>query len=237
MPHPSAAGARGQIKLTEGSFRLSLYLCLHASRDSGCLTVNESDLARTLHKSRRSIITYLEELCRQQVCRTAPAVNQHQGGEIEICDAFWPYHKATTPTISPQAARYVEQIRTLLTARPSVQTAFTPAEQKMAATLFANKFPLEQVERAILLGCARKCVTLLNGQWNGPITSLMYFRGPIDEVGQLRTTSEYWNYLKLQLQRLEAQWLGNQNRGGCANFATGKPATTEGDETMMMTSL
>src|ERR1700694_4839396 len=114
MPHPSAAGARGQIKLTEAGFRLYLYLCLHASRDSGCLTVNESDLARTLHKSRRSIITYFEELCRQQVCRTAPAVNQHQGGEIEICDAFWPYHKATTPTISPQAARYVEQIRTLL---------------------------------------------------------------------------------------------------------------------------
>ena len=110
LKHPNrwfAAGpevGRALECLSDGSFRLYLYLCLHASRDSGCLTVNESDLARTLHKSRRSIITYFEELCRQQVCRTAPAVNQHQGGEIEICDAFWPYHKATTPTISPRGS-------------------------------------------------------------------------------------------------------------------------------------
>jgi hypothetical protein len=80
LKHPNrwfAAGpevGRARQCLSDGSFRLYLYLCLHASRDSGCLTVNESDLARTLHKSRRSIITYFEELCRQQVCRTAPAV-------------------------------------------------------------------------------------------------------------------------------------------------------------------
>jgi len=232
LKHPNgwfAAGpevARALQCLSDGSFRLYLYLCLHASRDSGCLTVNESELARVLHKSRRSIITYFEELCRQQVCRTAPAVNQHRGGEVEICDAFWPYHKAATPAISPELARYVEQIRTLLAARPCVQTAFTPAEHKMAATLFANKLPLEQVECAILLGCARKHMALLNGQGNGPITSLMYFRALINEVGQLKTTSEYWNYLKLQLQRLEAQYLTNQSRGACANFAHANRATT-----------
>ena len=231
LKHPQgwfAAGrevAQALQCLSDGSFRLYLYLCLQASRENGCLTVNDRDLARALHKSRRSIITYLEELCRLQVCRLVPAVNQHQAGTIEICDAFWPYEKAAPSTISPQAAAYIEQIRTLLTTLSCVQTAFTPAEQKMAATLFARKVPLEQVERAILLGCARKYRALLNGQSNGPITSLLYFRGPLGEVGQL-PASEYWNYVKLKVQRLEAQWLVHSTQTAGANFAQASQAKT-----------
>lgn len=229
LKHPQgwfAAGsevAQALQCLSDGSFRLYMYLCLHASRESGCLTVNDRDLARTLHKSRRSIITYFEELRRLQVCRLVPAVNQHQAGAIEICDAFWPYQKAARSMLSPEVNGYVEQIRTLLAARSCVQSAFTPAEQKMAATLFARKFPLEQVERAILLGCARKYLALLNGQGHGLITSLLYFRGPLQEVGQL-ATSEYWNYLKLKVQRLEAQWLANSTQTAGANFAQASQA-------------
>jgi hypothetical protein len=176
--------ARALQCLSDGGFRLYLYLCLRARRDNGSLTLNHRDLARALHRSRRSILTYLEELRQQQVCCLTPAANQYQEGEIEICDPFWPYEKVATSTLSPEADRYVGQIRDLLAARPCVHSAFTPAEQKLATTLFADKLPLEQVERAILLGCARKYLALLNGQGNGPITSLLYFRGPIDEVGQ-----------------------------------------------------
>jgi hypothetical protein len=70
-----------------------------------------------------------------------------------------------------------------------VHSAFTPAEQKLATTLFAENVTLEQVEHAILLGCARKYVASLNGQSNGPITSLLYFCGPIEEVRQGKTPS------------------------------------------------
>lgn len=216
--------ARALQCLSDGGFRLYLYLCLQARRDNGCLTVNHRDLARALHRSRRSILTYLEELRQQQVCRLTPAANQHQEGEIEICDSFWPYEKDATPTISPEADHYVGEIRRLLAARPCVHSAFTPAEQKLATTLFADKIPLEQVEHAILLGSARKCATLLNGQGNGPITSLLYFLGPIEEVRQGTIPSGYWNYLRLQLQRLEAQWLAHQSPAAGANFA---PANLE----------
>jgi hypothetical protein len=216
--------ARALQCLSDGGFRLYLYLCLQARRDNGCLTVTPRDLAGALHRSRRSILTYLEELRRQQVCHILPAANQHQGSQIEICDSFWPYEKAVTPTLSPEAARYVGQIRNLLAARPCIHSAFTPDEQKLATTLFADQLPLEQVERAILLGCARKYVSLLNGQGNGPITSLLYFRGPLDEVGQTKTSSEYWNYLKLQLQGWEARWLAHQSQFAGANFASAQPA-------------
>jgi hypothetical protein len=55
------------------------------------------------------------------------------------------------------------------------------------------------------------------------ITSLLYFRGPLQEVGQL-PTSEYWNYLKLKVQRLEAQWLANSTQTAGANFAQASQA-------------
>lgn len=219
--------ARALECLSDGGFRLYLYLCLQARRDNGCLSVNHRDLARALHRSRRSILTYLEELRQQQVCRLTPSANQYQEGEIEICDPFWPYEKVITPTLSPEADLYVGQIRSLLAARACVHSAFTPAEQKLAITLFADKLPLEQIEHAILLGCARKYAALLNGQGNGPITSLLYFRGPIEEVNQGKTPSGYWNYLSLQLQRLEARWLSHQSPVAGANFAPANPAKTK----------
>jgi hypothetical protein len=215
--------ARALQCLSDGGFRLYLYLCLQARRDNGCLTVNHRELARALQRSRRSILTYLEELRQQQVCRLTPAANQHQEGEIEICDSFWPYEKEATPNLSAEADHYVGEIRRLLAARPGVRSAFTPAEQRLALTLFADKIPLEQVEHAILLGCARKCATLLNGQSNGTITSLLYFRGPLEEVNQGTIPSGYWNYLRFELQRLEAQWLAQQSSAAGANFAPANP--------------
>ena len=44
--------ARALQCLSDGGFRLYLYLCLQARRDNGCLTVNHRDLARALHRSR-----------------------------------------------------------------------------------------------------------------------------------------------------------------------------------------
>ena len=75
-----------------------------------------------------------------------------------------PMKKVAPPALSSEADHYVGQIRRLLAARPCVHSAFTPAEQKLATTLFAENVPLEQVEHAILLGCARKYAASLNGQ-------------------------------------------------------------------------
>jgi hypothetical protein len=72
---------------------------------------------------------------------------------------------------------------------------------------------LENVERAILLGCTRKCTALLNGQITGPIASLNYFRGIIEEVEQLQMTADYWRYLELTLNRMEAELLEKGAQG------------------------
>jgi hypothetical protein len=47
------------------------------------------------------------------------------------------------------------------------------------------------------------------------------------EVGQGKAPSEYWNYLKLQLQRLKERWLAYQSQLAGANFAPANPAQTK----------
>ena len=234
LKHPNgwfAAGpemARAMTLLSDGAFKLFVYLCLQANRNTGRIAVNDRELAVVLQKSRRSMVSYMDELERHGVCQIEAALNQHRRGQIEICDAFWPYHKTSTPADSADLAGYIQQIRKLLAARPSVQISFTAADEKLAADLWTEQVPLEQIERAIVLACSRKHVSWYNGQVSGPITSLQYFRGPIQEVAQAPVGADYYRYLEFRLKPLEAQWLTTQTRTACANFA---PAAGENRET------
>jgi hypothetical protein len=211
--------ARAMTLLSDGAFKLFVYLCLQANRNTGRIAVNDRELAVVLQKSRRSMVSYMDELERHGVCQIESALNQHRRGQIEICDAFWPYHKTPIPTDSADLAGYIQQIRKLLAARPSVQISFTAADEKLAAALWTEQVPLEQIERAIVLACTRKHVSWYNGQVSGPITSLQYFRGPIQEVAQAPVGADYYRYLQFRLKPLEAQWLTTQTRTACANFA------------------
>jgi hypothetical protein len=56
-----------------------------------------------------------------------------------------------------------------------------------AESLSVRGVSLEQLRRAIWLGCARKYVAMLNGQTRLPITSLAYFASLIDEVANPRS--------------------------------------------------
>ena len=219
--------ARAMALLSDGAFKLFVYLCLQANRDTARIAVNDGDLALLLQKSRRSIVSYLDELERHGVCQIASALNQHRRGWIEICDAFWPYQKTATPAASADLAGYVQQIRKLLATRPSVQISFTAADEKLATTLWAEQVPLEQIERAIVLACTRKHVSWCNGQVSSPITSLQYFRGPIEEVAQTQVGADYYRYLEFRLKPLEAQWLKTQSRAACANFAQAEGESRE----------
>jgi len=213
--------------LSDGAFKLFVYLCLQASRDTGRLAVNDRDLATALQKSRRSIVSYLDELQRNDVCHIEAALNQHRCGHIEICDAFWPYHKVAAPTLAADLAGYVQQIRKLLAAHPSVKVSFTAADGQLAATLWTEQVPLERIQRAIVLACTRKHVSWCNGQVSGPITSLHYFRGAIEEVAHTQVGAEYWRYLEFRLKPLEAQWLETRGQAAGANFAQAEVESRE----------
>jgi hypothetical protein len=196
--------------LSDGAFRLYIHLCLSADRSTGRLRARHADLAGALRKSRRSVVTYLEELRTLDVCTIRSAVNQHAVGEIEICDAFWPYERMPPAHATNDEADYTEQVRRLFQSRRCVESPFSPADQKLAAGFFRQQVRLEQIETALLLGCARKYVAMLNGKISGPITSLAYFQAVVDEVEKLQMSADYVKYLRQRVARLEEQWLGQK---------------------------
>jgi hypothetical protein len=212
LKHSSGWFAAGQemaqalALLSDGAFKLFVYLCLNADRASGQMPLRQTELARQLGKSLRSITTYLEELRRRGVCHLQPAANQHQTGRIEIAEAFWPYLSPAPAPADPEQSRYIGQVRTLFLSQPCVQSSFGAADQKMAASWYRQNLPLETVEHAYLLGCTRKYVSLLNHPEGAPIASLSYFANLLEEVAQEQVSPSYWRHLAHGLRRLKSQW-------------------------------
>jgi len=196
--------------LSDGAFRLYIYVCLNADRSTGVLKIGHPDLVKALGKSRRSVIAYLDELRTKQVFDVRPAMNQHTGGEIEIQDAFWPYEKESAQAKTTDLAGYTEHVRRLLKSRRCVDSSFTPADEKLVALFFRQRIPIEQIEHGFLLACARRFVSLLNRDGQEAITSLQYFQNAIDEAGRLQMPGDYWRYLQLRVDRFEQQWLAKK---------------------------
>ena len=93
------------------------------------------------------------------------------------------------------------------------------ADEKLAAKWYQAGVPLDQVQRAILMGCARKYVALFNHNGGSPITSLEYFTGIVEEVSKLEMSLDYWRYLAARTRKMESQWRAH------ANLAPAKPAS------------
>src|SRR5882672_7186332 len=68
LKHPTGWFAAGRevisamALLSDGAFKLYMLLCLRADRSTGRLEVDQASLAKSLAKSRRSIVVYFEEL-------------------------------------------------------------------------------------------------------------------------------------------------------------------------------
>jgi len=199
--------------LSDGAFKLYIYICLHAQRDTGCLDIVETNMARALGKNPKLLKGCVGEMEQQGICRRRYATKHQEVDQIEVCDAFWPYEKNPGRASNEHQSQYLERIRQLLTGHRCMAIAFTPADRRLALELCQKAVSLENVERAILLGCSRKCMALLNGQITTPIASLHYFRGIVQEVEQLKMTADYWRYLELSLNRMESELREKQAQG------------------------
>lgn len=208
------------LTLSDGAFRLYFYVCLNASRETGRLSVSYQDLAHSIGRSRRSIVTHFEELRRLGICRIHPAANQHHRTEVEVCDDYWSYTRSC-PSVEPsEYSQYVVRIKNLLANRVCVQITVSGADEKFVRDLYARQVPIVQIERAIALGCCRKYVSLLNGTNSGLIFSLAYFRDLIEEVGDLDVPSGYWSYIMPELVHLEKKWAKIKNEAADAKSAS-----------------
>jgi hypothetical protein len=199
--------------LSDGAFKVFVHCALKASRQTGQYLTTHQELARVIGKSSRSITTYLEELVRKKVCRVEPGRNQHHPGLIEIEDPFWPYLKPDAPISSPDI-EYVERIRGLFLEHPIVRSSFGEADRHLARALHRRGVPFQQVERALVLGLARKYATCLNNPEVPPITSLHYFLPLLREVQETRVSQQYWTYTANRLEHFRQRWLDSQHAAG-----------------------
>jgi hypothetical protein len=225
LKHPTGFFAAGcEMKdalalLSDGAFKIYVYICLHADRRTAHLRFRMAELAHATGHSRRSLTSYLEELRSSEVGTVYCAANQHELGRIEIRDRFWPYEKQAAHSLEdPEQALYVTRVRGSFLEPACVSSAFSSADQNLAADWYRTGVPFDQVQRAILMGCARKYVALFNHTGGVPVTSLQYFAGIVQEVAALDMPLNYWRYLAARVRKMESQWRAQ------ANLAAATPA-------------
>jgi len=156
--------AQALALLSDGAFKLYIHLCLQADRHTARARIEQTELARALRKAPASIEADLGELHCSGVC-------ERWGHEVEIHDRFWPYQKQTIIVAGNPQAEFVRQVREAFLKPACVRSTFTAADEKLALNLFQRGVSLDQLRRAVWLGCARKYMALLNGQTQLPITS------------------------------------------------------------------
>jgi hypothetical protein len=202
--------------LSAEAFRLYVYLSLHAERQTGRIAWNAEEVAPLLHRDCEEVCTAMAELCQPEVC--API----GGAAVEICERFWPYEKPAIAESGPDQASYIEQVRRVLLRPACVKASFSAADQRLAANFYRRGVTLNQLERAVWLGSARKYIALLNGQSPMLITSLHYFTGLVEEVGSTTVADSYWLHVRRKAEELERRCLASRT----------STATEEQDEMM-----
>ena len=198
--------AQAMTLVSDGAFKLYVHVCLSANRRTGCLSATVDELARAMARAPTVVAINLDELEASDVFR----VTRNGGSQLvlEIHDRFWPYQKQPNPGCMRGAeTEFVEKVRVLFLAPACVQASFSAADERIAVDLHRRGIQLEQMARAILLGSARKYVSMINAGVRAPITSLQYFADVIDEVIRSPIPESYWEPLRAKVTRMEQQWL------------------------------
>ena len=190
--------------LSDSAFKLFVWTCLHAERNSGRLRLVVADLARSLQKTECEINLCVQELVHAGVCRL------HASGSIQVQERFWPYQRKLSETDTDDPEAYVAAIRRLFLRQGCVSSSFSPADERLAASWYRRGVPRERAERAIYLGVARKYVALLNNGKGSPITTLSYFENLIDEVDRADAPPNYWRHVMYRNEQFERRWRANR---------------------------
>jgi len=195
--------------LTDGAFKVFLYVCLNAERQTGILHTTQVELSRNLKKANGTIRKYLREMERAGICHNSFHNNPVTQGSIQISSPYWPYERETSRSQADDAAEsFVAEIRKMLAERACVRSSFSTADEVLARQWFDAAVPLDRISEAILLGCARKYVAWRNNQAvQGPIASLRYFAPILEEIATHKLEPDYWDFLRSRIHRHEKLWV------------------------------
>ena len=100
---------------------------------------------------------------------------------------------------------YVRRVLEAYRAAPETCGAIRRLDRALALRLYERGVPLEVVENAMVLACARRLARPANAVPLGVIRSLAYFSPVIDEVLGLAVDDAYFQHLRKRLTRMLGQ--------------------------------
>ena len=215
-----AAGAEVQKAmdlLSDGAFRLFIYLCLNARRDTGRLEGSLTQLAKNVKRAQHTVRQYLREMESAGICRCRFGHSPLGNGVVEVTEEFWPYQRSEQEPASSDSTEFIGAIRKLLQARACVKTSASAADEILAREWSDRGIRIEIIEQAIVIGCIRKYVSWRNNQTRTMILSLKYFLPVLEEVQTMKADPEYWAYLRYRLTRMENEWKRNRSESTSHN--------------------
>ena len=223
--------ARAMTTLSDGAFKLFVYLCLNAQRETGILETSQTQLARNIKKGLQTTRSYLREMESAGVCQCQFSHSPLGRGVVEITESYWPYQRTSGEPATNGSAAFVAEIKKMLQARACVRASLSTADEIQAREWFDSGTTLERIEQAILMGCIRKYVSWRNNQTRTLIGSLRYFVPVLDELQGQKIDPEYWGYLRYRLGHMENHWKENYGKSLSMADRTDAIETTSGSTT------
>jgi hypothetical protein len=186
--------------LSDGSFKLFVYLLLNADRQTGCVQTGFNDLASKLNRSNQHIADSIDELRRKGVCSVYPADDSFSPMLVSICSQYWPHERE--PDNRSESEKYVAVVREKFLALECTSGTFGRNDIRIAKCFCDHGIPLETVQDALLTGACRKIASCLDGRMLEPIGSLAYFEKIVTEIQSHPLPPGYRDYLSMQLEKL-----------------------------------
>jgi hypothetical protein len=169
-----------------------------------------------------SVVIGVSDTPNWRIARAPVTITEIQKPEIGFARRAQQHHSvsssandvvASAPHANGSRSADIEQVRSALCKRACVRCAFTESDKATVRRMLDNGATVETIKRAILLGCARKLVSLITHGEGTPIVSMSYFVNVVEEVKLLDGGSGYWQHLENRVKRDEQQWIDLRKAG------------------------
>jgi hypothetical protein len=96
--------------LADGPFKVFVYLCLNADRQTATCQSSYQRLAVGIGKSRHTVEAYVAELKAKGLCTVVTSRIPYVGSTIRIADEYWPFVTAGDDPAPDSSDSYVDSV-------------------------------------------------------------------------------------------------------------------------------
>ena len=132
--------------LGDGPFKLFVFLCLIADRQTATCQSSHQRLAAGIGKSRHTVEVYVAELKAKGLCTVVTSPVPDVGSTIRIADEYWPFVTAGDDPGPDSSESYVDSVRKLFMALSCTSGRFGPAEERLAEDFEQKGIPLGVID-------------------------------------------------------------------------------------------